>query len=62
MAKEMIDEFRKRIPVSREEAYWFVDEDFAQAADDVWKALGSPEIDLGSVWNVFDQMAPLLSQ
>lgn len=51
--KTAVDELRKTIPVSREDAFRWVDDEFAHQADAIWSALGQPAIDLGSVWQVF---------
>lgn len=49
----VIKELRSRIPVSREEAFRWVDDDFAAAADYVYRSLGSPEIKLEFAWDIF---------
>ena len=58
--KEAISELCKRIPILREEAFRFIEEDFAKVSSEVWQSLGCLTIDLGSVWTIFSQMGSLL--
>ena len=44
-----VSELHKRVPVSREEAFRFVEDDFAKVSSEVGQSLGCPIIDLGSV-------------
>lgn len=55
--REALDELREQIPVTREDAFRWVDDEVQVAADKAWDSLGHPSITLGSAWEVFVQMA-----
>ncbi|KAH9943745.1 hypothetical protein B0H21DRAFT_779612 [Amylocystis lapponica] len=56
-----VQALRDTLAMSREEAVWWVDDDFAVAAGNAHAILGCPPIDLGTAWAVFIQMVPLLN-
>lgn len=57
---DVVDELRKTLPISREEAFKWVDDEFAAAAEEVYAEIGSPERTLSTGWAVFARMTPLL--
>lgn len=57
----VLDELRDNLPISREEAFRWVDREFELAAEDVYRKVGSPTLTLQTGWDVFARMAPLLS-
>ena len=53
--QEAIDELRQLILVTCDEAFEWVDDDFAAMAESLWDKLGRPERSLISCWDVFTQ-------
>ncbi len=55
-ATKVISELREEIEVTKEEAFRWVDDDFALLAEETHLKLGSPPIELGTAWSVFVKM------
>ncbi|KAF9071485.1 hypothetical protein BDP27DRAFT_1419053 [Rhodocollybia butyracea] len=47
--------------LSREECFRWYPDDFSQRALSAWESVGSPKVDLSSAWDVFIQIAPLVT-
>lgn len=58
--KEVIDALRATIPVSREDAMRWVDDEFAERAQAAYEAIGSPAMVPLSGWTIFDNIVHLL--
>lgn len=58
----IVEELRAQLPVSREEAFRWVDDEFAAQADEVYANIGSPPLSLRSGWQIFSQMSPMLEE
>ncbi|KAI0049083.1 hypothetical protein FA95DRAFT_1581911 [Auriscalpium vulgare] len=57
-----INALRSTLQLSREEAFRWVDDDFAQQAQQAYAHLGSPVLTVFSAWTVFSQMDGVLRQ
>jgi len=57
---ECIQELRNNLSETREEAFRWVEDDFAAAAEEVYEAVGSPSLSLATGWQVFSMMSPVL--
>lgn len=56
--KAAIDVMRERLPVTREEAFQFVNPEFAAKADEIWNQIGRPVCNLKNAWQIFEMMLP----
>lgn len=54
-------EFLEEDTISREECFQWYSNEFADVASAAWNTLGCPIICLASAWDVFAQMAPLVT-
>ncbi|KAL1729340.1 hypothetical protein EV714DRAFT_285004 [Schizophyllum commune] len=53
---ELLAELRASVPVSRDDAYRWVPEEFAELAEHVYVIIGSPQLDVRSGWRIFEEM------
>ncbi|OBZ68444.1 hypothetical protein A0H81_11429 [Grifola frondosa] len=60
--KIAVNALRETLPITREEAFRFVDDEFAAFANGVFEELGKPIIDVGTAWLVFERMALILCE
>ena len=58
--RELIADLRSQLSITREEAYRWVDDEFAADAEHVYTQLGCPPLTLQTGWKVFSQMSPIL--
>lgn len=56
----IVPALRETLPISREDAYRWVDDEFAAAAQSVYEQLGRPVLKLETGWNIFGRMSPML--
>lgn len=55
-----IETLRSGVGISREEAFRWVSEEFDAWATEVYKQIGSPELECDNGWSIFNQMLRLL--
>ncbi|KAH9831935.1 uncharacterized protein C8Q71DRAFT_714725, partial [Rhodofomes roseus] len=51
---------RERLPISRDEAFSWVDHEFATSAEQAYSSLGCPRLNKDTAWEVFSRMEPML--
>lgn len=51
---------RKNLSVSREDAFRWVSAEFAEAADQAYKQIGSPHLSIETGWDIFIRIAVVL--
>ncbi|KAI0073741.1 hypothetical protein K474DRAFT_1710450 [Panus rudis PR-1116 ss-1] len=60
--QEAIAEMREQLPLTREDAFRWVSDDFADHAQSIYEELGSPLRAIHSGWEIFAMMAPRLQE
>ena len=60
VAQDTVRDLRLQLPVTRDEAFRWVEDEFQSTADTLWDRMGRPNITTSSAWDVFVQMAELL--
>ncbi|THU97404.1 hypothetical protein K435DRAFT_662838 [Dendrothele bispora CBS 962.96] len=58
--KEALDALRSQIPISRKEAFRWVDDAFDLEAHVLYQSLGAPKLDTQTGWAVYESMLPAL--
>jgi hypothetical protein len=58
----VVEELRSRIPISREECFRWVTDEFDARATAAYRAIGEPKLTLQDGWSIFMLMKPLLQE
>ena len=59
---DILGQIRAQLPVTREEAFRWVDGEFAAVADELYIHLGSPRLTLEGGWDIFSRMSVQLTR
>lgn len=60
VTRKVIDDLRAEIPISRSDAMRWVDDHFAEQAQNAYVASGSPELSPQSGWAIFSRLLTML--
>ena len=56
VSQDAIDALRKDIGISHEDAFPWLEDEFAVKAEGVWEFLNKPKLTVGTGWQIFEQM------